>query len=79
MVQLMLVFAPAGCILAGLALDGAFDVITSSVKFQLPGLLLGDSDVYVVLVFLVVRPAFLSQHLLPILSLFRLTAGFLRS
>ncbi|KAI3857588.1 hypothetical protein MKW98_028852 [Papaver atlanticum] len=43
MVRLMLVFAPAACIMAGIALSGAFDVFTSSVKFQLPGLL-GDSD-----------------------------------
>ena len=33
----MLVFAPAACIMSGIALSGAFDVFTRSIKFQLPG------------------------------------------
>ncbi|XP_043707600.1 dolichyl-diphosphooligosaccharide--protein glycosyltransferase subunit STT3A-like [Telopea speciosissima] len=37
MVRLMLVLAPAACILSGIALSEAFDVLTRSVKFQLPG------------------------------------------
>ncbi|KAF8400873.1 hypothetical protein HHK36_014176 [Tetracentron sinense] len=37
MVRLMLVFAPAACILSGIALSEAFDVFTRSIKFQLPG------------------------------------------
>ncbi|XP_058114671.1 dolichyl-diphosphooligosaccharide--protein glycosyltransferase subunit STT3A [Magnolia sinica] len=39
MVRLMLVLAPAACIMSGIALSEAFDVFTRSVKFQLPGLL----------------------------------------
>ncbi|XP_074268981.1 dolichyl-diphosphooligosaccharide--protein glycosyltransferase subunit STT3A-like isoform X2 [Silene latifolia] len=39
MVRLMLVFAPAACILSGIALSEAFDVLTRSVKFQLPAIL----------------------------------------
>ncbi|KAI3949910.1 hypothetical protein MKW92_027215 [Papaver armeniacum] len=35
MVRLMLVFAPAAFIVAGIALSGAFDVFKCSVKFQL--------------------------------------------
>lgn len=38
MVRLMLVLAPAACILSGIALSEAFDVLTRSIKFQLPGL-----------------------------------------
>ncbi|PSS15572.1 Dolichyl-diphosphooligosaccharide--protein glycosyltransferase subunit STT3A like [Actinidia chinensis var. chinensis] len=38
MVRLMLVFAPAACIMSGIALSEAFDVLTRSIKFQLPGL-----------------------------------------
>ncbi|KAF8393418.1 hypothetical protein HHK36_021662 [Tetracentron sinense] len=38
MVRLMLVLAPAACILSGIALSEAFDVFTRSIKFQLPGL-----------------------------------------
>lgn len=38
MVRLMLVFAPAACIMSGIALSGAFDVFTRSIKFQLPGI-----------------------------------------
>lgn len=37
-VRLMLVFAPAACIMSGIALSGAFDVFTRSIKFQLPGI-----------------------------------------
>ncbi|KAJ4951488.1 hypothetical protein NE237_028320 [Protea cynaroides] len=37
MVRLMLVLAPAACIMSGIALSQAFDVLTRSVKFQLPG------------------------------------------
>lgn len=37
MVRLMLVLAPAACIMSGIALSGAFDVLTRSLKFQLPG------------------------------------------
>ncbi|KAL5976806.1 Dolichyl-diphosphooligosaccharide--protein glycosyltransferase subunit stt3a [Asimina triloba] len=37
-VRLMLVLAPAACIMSGIALSEAFDVLTRSVKFQLPGL-----------------------------------------
>lgn len=35
MVRLMLVFAPAACIMSGIALSQAFDVFTRSIKFQL--------------------------------------------
>uniref|UniRef100_A0A0D3G9V5 dolichyl-diphosphooligosaccharide--protein glycotransferase n=2 Tax=Oryza TaxID=4527 RepID=A0A0D3G9V5_9ORYZ len=35
MVRLMLVLAPAACILSGIALSEAFDVLTRSVKYQL--------------------------------------------
>ncbi|BBH08362.1 staurosporin and temperature sensitive 3-like A, partial [Prunus dulcis] len=38
MVRLMLVLAPAACIMSGIALSEAFDVFTRSIKFQLPGL-----------------------------------------
>ncbi|CAL5360514.1 unnamed protein product [Camellia sinensis] len=38
MVRLMLVLAPAACILSGIALSEAFNVFTSSIKFQLSGL-----------------------------------------
>ncbi|RXH74613.1 hypothetical protein DVH24_029334 [Malus domestica] len=38
MVRLMLVLAPAACILSGIALSEAFEVFTRSIKFQLPGL-----------------------------------------
>ncbi|XP_050218003.1 dolichyl-diphosphooligosaccharide--protein glycosyltransferase subunit STT3A [Mercurialis annua] len=38
MVRLMLVFAPAACIMSGIALSEAFSVFTRSIKFQLPGL-----------------------------------------
>ncbi|CAN6441194.1 unnamed protein product [Victoria cruziana] len=34
MVRLMLVLAPAACITSGIALSGAFDVFTRSIKFQ---------------------------------------------
>ncbi|EEF48198.1 dolichyl-diphosphooligosaccharide--protein glycosyltransferase subunit STT3A isoform X2 [Ricinus communis] len=37
MVRLMLVLAPAACIMSGIALSEAFDVFTRSIKFQLPG------------------------------------------
>ncbi|KAK0570790.1 hypothetical protein LWI29_006610 [Acer saccharum] len=43
MVRLMLVFAPAACIMSGIALSQAFDVFTRSIKFQLPGIL-GKSE-----------------------------------
>ncbi|KAJ8751024.1 hypothetical protein K2173_016205 [Erythroxylum novogranatense] len=36
MVRLMLVLAPAACILSGIALSEAFNVFTQSIKFQLP-------------------------------------------
>ncbi|CAA0840419.1 Dolichyl-diphosphooligosaccharide--protein glycosyltransferase subunit STT3A [Striga hermonthica] len=36
MVRLMLVLAPAACIMSGIALSEAFDVTTRSVKFHLP-------------------------------------------
>ncbi|KAL8489729.1 hypothetical protein ACS0TY_025084 [Phlomoides rotata] len=36
MVRLMLVLAPAACIMSGIALSEAFDVFTRSIKFQLP-------------------------------------------
>ncbi|KAG9439872.1 hypothetical protein H6P81_020037 [Aristolochia fimbriata] len=39
MVRLMLVLAPAACIMSGIALSEAFDVFTRSVKFQFPTLL----------------------------------------
>ena len=42
----MLVLAPAACIMSGIALSEAFDVLTRSIKFQLPGLL-GGSQVNV--------------------------------
>ncbi|KAJ6801701.1 dolichyl-diphosphooligosaccharide--protein glycosyltransferase subunit STT3A [Iris pallida] len=38
MVRLMLVLAPAACILSGIALSEAFDVFTRSIKLQLPKL-----------------------------------------
>ncbi|KAF5742994.1 Staurosporin and temperature sensitive 3-like A isoform 2 [Tripterygium wilfordii] len=44
MVRLMLVLAPAACIMSGIALSKAFDVLTRSIKFQLPTLL-GNSQV----------------------------------
>ncbi|CAJ1951683.1 unnamed protein product [Sphenostylis stenocarpa] len=37
-VRLMLVLAPAACILSGIALSQAFDVFTRSIKLQLPSL-----------------------------------------
>jgi dolichyl-diphosphooligosaccharide--protein glycosyltransferase len=37
MVRLMLVLAPAACIMSGIALSEAFAVFTRSIKFQLPG------------------------------------------
>ncbi|KAI9378401.1 hypothetical protein POPTR_018G086000v4 [Populus trichocarpa] len=37
MVRLMLVLAPAACIMSGIALSEAFNVLTRSIKFQLPG------------------------------------------
>lgn len=37
MVRLMLVLAPAACIMSGIALSDAFEVLTRSIKFQLPG------------------------------------------
>ncbi|KAL5729071.1 dolichyl-diphosphooligosaccharide--protein glycotransferase [Ranunculus cassubicifolius] len=36
MVRLMLVLAPAACIMSGIALSAAFDVLTRSIKYQLP-------------------------------------------
>ncbi|KAG8636217.1 dolichyl-diphosphooligosaccharide--protein glycosyltransferase subunit STT3A [Manihot esculenta] len=39
MVRLMLVLAPAACVMSGIALSEAFSVFTRSIKFQLPGLL----------------------------------------
>ncbi|KHN40395.1 Dolichyl-diphosphooligosaccharide--protein glycosyltransferase subunit STT3 [Glycine soja] len=44
MVRLMLVLAPAACILSGIALSQAFDVFSRSIKLQLPSLL-GHSHV----------------------------------
>ncbi|KAK9149315.1 hypothetical protein Scep_008072 [Stephania cephalantha] len=43
MVRLMLVLAPAACIMSGIALSEAFSVFTRSIKFQMPKLL-DDSD-----------------------------------
>ncbi|KAB1224412.1 Dolichyl-diphosphooligosaccharide--protein glycosyltransferase subunit STT3A [Morella rubra] len=43
MVRLMLVLAPAACIMSGIALSAAFEVLTRSIKFQLPGVV-GDSQ-----------------------------------
>ncbi|RZC90409.1 hypothetical protein C5167_029539 [Papaver somniferum] len=57
----MLVFIPTACIMAGIALSGAFDVFTCSGKFQLPGLV-GDSDVTVILVFLFLACAHCWSH-----------------
>ncbi|CAK9329434.1 unnamed protein product [Citrullus colocynthis] len=37
MVRLMLVLAPAACIMSGIALSQAFEVFTRSIKFQMPG------------------------------------------
>ncbi|KAG6772126.1 hypothetical protein POTOM_023522 [Populus tomentosa] len=37
MVRLMLVLAPVACIMSGIALSEAFNVLTRSIKFQLPG------------------------------------------
>lgn len=44
MVRLMLVLAPAACIMSGIALSEAFDVFTRSIKCQLPKLLADDSQ-----------------------------------
>ncbi|KAF7851876.1 hypothetical protein BT93_L2024 [Corymbia citriodora subsp. variegata] len=44
MVRLMLVLAPAACILSGIALSEAFDTLTRSIKFQLPGISGGKSE-----------------------------------
>ncbi|XP_030952383.1 dolichyl-diphosphooligosaccharide--protein glycosyltransferase subunit STT3A [Quercus robur] len=44
MVRLMLVLAPAACIMSGIALSASFDVFTRSIKFQLPGVK-GNSQV----------------------------------
>ncbi|KAL8120067.1 dolichyl-diphosphooligosaccharide--protein glycosyltransferase subunit STT3A-like [Apium graveolens] len=38
MVRLMLVLAPAACIMSGIALSEAFTVFTRSIKFQFPGI-----------------------------------------
>lgn len=40
----MLVLAPAACILSGIALSEAFDTLTRSIKFQLPGISGGNSE-----------------------------------
>jgi hypothetical protein len=52
-VRLMLVLAPAACILSGIALSQAFDVLTRSIKLQLPSLLV-DSPVDVPIYSLIV-------------------------
>ncbi|CAO2841885.1 unnamed protein product [Amaranthus hypochondriacus] len=44
MVRLMLVLAPAACILSGIALSEAFDVFARSIKFQLPAAAETSSD-----------------------------------
>ncbi|KAI6681902.1 hypothetical protein NL676_035783 [Syzygium grande] len=44
MVRLMLVLAPAACIMSGIALSEAFDTLTRSIKFQLPGISGGNSE-----------------------------------
>ncbi|XP_030530035.1 dolichyl-diphosphooligosaccharide--protein glycosyltransferase subunit STT3A [Rhodamnia argentea] len=44
MVRLMLVLAPAACIMSGIALSEAFDTLTRSIKFQLPGNSGGNSE-----------------------------------
>jgi dolichyl-diphosphooligosaccharide--protein glycosyltransferase len=49
----MLVLAPAACILSGIALSQAFDVLTRSIKLQLPSLLV-DSPVDVTIYSLIV-------------------------
>ncbi|XP_022965078.1 dolichyl-diphosphooligosaccharide--protein glycosyltransferase subunit STT3A [Cucurbita maxima] len=45
MVRLMLVLAPAACILSGIALSQAFEVFTRSIKFQKPGEALDTQEV----------------------------------
>lgn len=40
----MLVLAPAACIMSGIALSEAFDTLTRSIKFQLPGISGGNSE-----------------------------------
>ncbi|XP_010519673.1 PREDICTED: dolichyl-diphosphooligosaccharide--protein glycosyltransferase subunit STT3A-like [Tarenaya hassleriana] len=44
MVRLMLVLAPAACIMSGIALSQAFDVFTGSIKFQLVGKFSGPNE-----------------------------------
>nr|XP_010924651.1 dolichyl-diphosphooligosaccharide--protein glycosyltransferase subunit STT3A [Elaeis guineensis] len=44
MVRLMLVLAPAACIMSGIALSEAFDVFTRSIKLQLPNILDNPPD-----------------------------------
>ncbi|KAG1367809.1 Dolichyl-diphosphooligosaccharide--protein glycosyltransferase subunit STT3A [Cocos nucifera] len=44
MVRLMLVLAPAACIMSGIALSEAYDVFTRSIKLQLPNILDNSPD-----------------------------------
>ncbi|CAN1788918.1 Dolichyl-diphosphooligosaccharide--protein glycosyltransferase subunit STT3A [Linum perenne] len=66
MVRLMLVLAPAACILSGIALSEAFNVLTRSIKFQLPGMA-GSSSVAVRLHCITSMPVvpFLAQDVAP--------------
>lgn len=58
----MLVLAPAACIMSGIALSAAFEVLTRSIKFQLPGVV-GDSQLDVSLLFLhCTAPSYLLAH-----------------
>lgn len=52
----MLVLAPSACIMSGIALSGAFDVFTRSIKFQLPGVA-GNSQTDVSLFSYTILPA----------------------
>jgi hypothetical protein len=54
----MLVLAPAACIMSGIALSAAFDVLTRSIKFQLPGIN-GNSQVDVSLFLYAVLPTYI--------------------
>ena len=57
-VRLMLVFAPAACIMSGIALSASFDVFTRSIKFQLPGVK-GNSQVDVSLFLYAILPIYI--------------------
>jgi len=49
----MLVLAPAACIMSGIALSEAFDVLAQSIKFQLPALLETSQSEVITSVFLI--------------------------